>query len=480
MKEHIFNKLASFAAIVIMALPVGIACFFFGFILLDNPCAFCWQERTAMILVALTALYIVRFGLKPKYIAALVWLGIYGAFMASVHTSINLGSDIGQGFSLKIMGAHTYTWALLVFIVVLVVVALLMLTLGNKFPGNAYGKQQLDTLPKLACGVFLVVIAGNIVQAFTQTGPIPFVGQDSPGRVSFNPKFMSWELDHWPTYAPDARGAYAISNPDMESWNKTAALFTSAPEARLLSQTALPEAISGRVTAIDYQPESQLYALTTSDNWVYILDRQFKLLTQAQIDGMYMLHIETLSGVSFTSANSLLVMGFNKAWAELVVDPEQNWEMNYRRFNQSNDGIGETARGQFSTVRAKTSYSLALGYSKALDQYVTVTTRNELSDALVVSRFDKGDMTLSAEANLKGLEGKALPQLTGISVDGEQAWLLNNDASEAVQLNLLTGEVHSGVKLPGTNNPQGLLVRDGQLLTVSLVNGRNQLQTFVM
>ncbi|WP_243879959.1 disulfide bond formation protein B [Shewanella algae] len=63
MKEHIFNKLASFAAIVIMALPVGIACFFFGFILLDNPCAFCWQERTAMILVALTALYIVQGGI---------------------------------------------------------------------------------------------------------------------------------------------------------------------------------------------------------------------------------------------------------------------------------------------------------------------------------------------------------------------------------------------------------------------------------
>ncbi len=73
MKEHIFNKLASFAAIVIMALPVGIACFFFGFILLDNPCAFCWQERTAMILVALTALYIVRFGLKRNILPR--WFG---------------------------------------------------------------------------------------------------------------------------------------------------------------------------------------------------------------------------------------------------------------------------------------------------------------------------------------------------------------------------------------------------------------------
>ncbi|WP_110459041.1 disulfide bond formation protein B [Shewanella algidipiscicola] len=480
MKEHTFNKLASFASIIIMALPVGIACFFFGFILLDNPCAFCWQERTAMILVSLTALYIVRFGIKPKYIAALVWLGIYGAFMALLHTSINLGSDIGQGFSLKIMGAHTYTWALLVFVIVLVVVALLMLTLGNKFPDNAYSKKPFDTLPKLASWVFIFVIAGNIVQAFTQTGPIPFVGQDSPGRVSFNPKFISWELDHWPTYAPNARGAYGISDPDIEQWQPASPLFTAAPTAKLLSQASLPNTISGRVTAIDYQAEKQIYAITTSNNWVYILDHELKLLNQAQIDGMYMLHIEQLNGVAFTSTNTLMVMGFNKAWAELVLDPEQNWEINYRGFTQSSDGIGETARGQFSTIRAKTSYSLTLGYSKMLDQYITVTTRDELNETLVVSRFDKEDTTLSAEANLKGLTGMALPKLTGISIDGEQAWLLNNDASEVLQFNLTTGEVSAMTQLVGTTNPQGLLVHDGQLLTVSCVNGQNLLQTFVM
>lgn len=478
MKEHLFNKLASFASIFIMALPVGIACFIFGFIYLDNPCAFCWQERTAMILVALTALYIVRFGLKPKYIAALVWLGIYGAFMASVHTSINLGSDIGQGFSLKIMGAHTYTWALFVFVVVLIVVALLMLTLGNKFPNNGYGKQPLDTLPKVACGIFLVVISGNIVQAFTQTGPLPFVGQDSPGRVSFNPQYMSWELDHWPTYAPNARGAYAIDNPDIETWQPTEPLFAKAPRAKLVAEQVLPSEISGRVTAIDYQADAGVYALTTTDNWVYILDKKMQILSKAQIDGMYMLHIETLHGVAFTSANSLLVMGFNKAWAELTLDPTQNWEMNYRRFNQSSDGIGETARGQFSTVRAKTSYSLALGYSSTLAQFVTVTTRDALNEHLVLSRFDRTDMTLSAESNLQGLP--ALPQVTGISIQGEQAWVLNNDGSEVLKLNLLTGEVTPMAKLAGTNNPQGLLVQDDKLLTISQINGQNQLQTYVM
>lgn len=476
MNNHIFNKLASGASLAIMALPVGIACFFFGFILLDNPCAFCWQERTAMILIALTALYSVRYGLKPKYIAALVWLGIYGAFMAAVHTSINLGSDIGQGFSLKIMGAHTYTWALFVFVVVLVVVALLMFTMGNKFPENAYGKKALDPLPKYAFIVFLVVIAGNIVQAFTQTGPAPFVGQDSPGRVSFNPQHMSWELDHWPTYAPNARGAYAIDNPDIDNWQQASATFSSAPTLKRLSETQLPAEIRGRVTAIDYQADAKIYALTTSENWVYILDRNLKLLTQAQIDGMYMLHIETLNGVSFTSDNTLVVMGFNKAYAELVLEPEQNWELNYRRFNDSDAGIGETNRGQFSTIRAKTSYSLALGYSDSLDQLITVTTRNELAENLVVSRFDKQDMTLAAEANLKGLT--TLPQISGIHIENAQAWLLNNDAGEIIQLDLLNGQVSGLGRLPQVENPQGLLIKDGHLSTVSQINGKNILQTY--
>jgi len=211
---------------------------------------------------------------------------------------------------------------------------------------------------------------------------------------------------------------------------------------------------------------------------IILLDKKMQILSKAQIDGMYMLHIETLHGVAFTSANSLLVMGFNKAWAELTLDPTQNWEMNYRRFNQSSDGIGETARGQFSTVRAKTSYSLALGYSSTLAQFVTVTTRDALNEHLVLSRFDRTDMTLSAESNLQGLP--ALPQVTGISVQGEQAWILNNDGSEVLKLNLLTGEVTPMAKLAGTNNPQGLLVQDGKLLTISLINGQNQLQTYVM
>ncbi|MBW3138598.1 disulfide bond formation protein B [Ferrimonas balearica] len=482
-RDAIFNKLASFASVVIMALPVGIACFIFGFLMKDNPCAFCWQERTAMILVALTALYIVRFGLKPKYIGALVWLGIYGAWMATVHTSINLGSDIGQGFSVKIMGAHTYTWALLVFVVVLVVVAALMMFLGNRFPGKPTQTPGNPALVKVVASVFLFVISGNIVQAFTQTGPPPFVGQDSPGRVSFNPKFMSWELDHWPTYGPDARGAYAISDPSYDQVNSTSAMFDGAA-LPVSAKQALPAAISSRITAIDYEPVSQRYAVVTSDMWVYILDNSLsRILTQAKIDGMYMIHISPLAGVAFTSENELVVLGDNKAFAKLVLQPDQTWEVNYRRFNESTDGIGESERGQFATVRAKLSYAAALAYDKDAEQLVTVTAANERGDNLVASRFALEDMTLSAEANFN-LGDKQdrwmanLPMLTGYAIDGPHSFLLSGSAGEVLMMNTETGAIDHGIRLATPANPQGLVKVGNNLMTVAFDNGVNTLYRF--
>lgn len=479
-RTELFNKLASFASMVIMALPVGIACYVFGFIMKDNPCAFCWQERSAMVLVALTAIYIVRYGIKPKYIAALVFLGIYGAYMASVHTGFNFASDIGQGFSVKIMGAHTYSWALLVFLVVLVVVAVLLLMLGDKFGTPQTGRRANEALVKPAAYVFLAVIAGNIVQAFTQTGPAPFVGQDSPGRVSFNPKYMSWELDHWPSYAPDARGPYAVSDPDYDTVAATQPLF-SGKAVSASDIIPLPAEISSRVTGIDYQPKAKLYAVTTEDMWVYILDASLtKVMTKAHIDGMYMLHISPLVGVGFTSPSELVVMGDNKAFAKLTLDKGQTWELNYRRFNESTDGIGESERGQFATVRAKYSYSIAFGYDKSAAQFVSITAKNEQTENLVASRFAVDDMMLSQEQPL-GFDGSQqrwlnnLPMISGISIDNDRSYLLSNSGAEILVLNNKSGVIESGMNIKVPANPHGLVKVDNKINLVSFDNGVNKL-----
>ena len=63
--------------------------------------------------------------------------------------------------------------------------------------------------------VFLVVIAGNIVQAFASTGPPPFMGQGDPVRFSFNPRHWVWSLEEWSPAPVSLRGRWAIEKPDV-------------------------------------------------------------------------------------------------------------------------------------------------------------------------------------------------------------------------------------------------------------------------
>lgn len=480
MKKELFNNLAGAASIGIMAFPVGIACFIFGFILLDNPCAFCWQERTAMILIALTAMYIIRYGLQPKYIAALIWLGIYGAYMSTLHTSFYVGWDVGQGQSLKILGAHTYTWALFVFVVVLVVVALLLAAVGNSFLANQVPDEKLSGIPKLAFIVFFVVIGGNIVQAFTQTGPFPFVGQDAPGRVSFNPSYISWEMDHWPRQSPDARGGYAIKDVDLDEFSSQKPIFTDAPLAKFEALIDLPAEINSRVTAIDYHRETDRYAVTTEESWVYVLSGDLRrVLTKAHVDGMYQIHVSKLVGISFISETTLVAMGDNKAFVVLELDENHTWSTNYRPFRDSDNGIGELYRGVLLTVRAKYAYALSLGFDQDSNRLITLTVPNEKSAPIVSSQFDVSDMTLSAENNMKVESNfskefsSSSPYITGVDVSDGKGYAINSRGGEIISVNLQSGEATEKLRFMEIKNFQGLVRKNNVFQTVNFNKGVN-------
>ena len=58
---------------------------------------------------------------------------------------------------------------------------------------------------------FVVVVAGNVVQAFTSTGPPPFMGQSDPVRFSFNPRHWLWSANEWkPPLKYAFRGRWAV------------------------------------------------------------------------------------------------------------------------------------------------------------------------------------------------------------------------------------------------------------------------------
>ena len=95
--------------------PIGIAVFVLGFGLGDSPCVLCWAQRTGMVLIALTGLFVIRFGPRPRYIGLAVLLAGFGLYMGLRHSSLHLWRDVGQGFSAEILGAHTYTWSMFIY-----------------------------------------------------------------------------------------------------------------------------------------------------------------------------------------------------------------------------------------------------------------------------------------------------------------------------------------------------------------------------
>ncbi|QCD45807.1 disulfide bond formation protein B [Campylobacter rectus] len=223
--ERGFFNLMSLAIIALVALPVGIACLALGFGMGDSPCVMCWAERITMIAISLIALFILRYGLRPGYVAALLLMACWGMFNGFIHYSLDgtFGGylDIKQGFGLEILGAHTQLWVIVVDFCVIAFLAVIFLcskNLGEIMKKSASGEygEFLRYLPlgKIANLIFIVIIAANCAQAFIVSGPPPYLGSSTPARLSLDPAKWFWEKDHWQS-ALDFRFDWNPELPDL-------------------------------------------------------------------------------------------------------------------------------------------------------------------------------------------------------------------------------------------------------------------------
>ncbi len=105
-----FTFVMALCAVLVLAIPVGIANLFLGFYMGESPCTLCWWERMGMITFGVLCLLMVRFGPRLRYIGAMFVVAAYGLFMTLRHTSMCAAtSEMGYGFGTAMFGAHTYT-----------------------------------------------------------------------------------------------------------------------------------------------------------------------------------------------------------------------------------------------------------------------------------------------------------------------------------------------------------------------------------
>ena len=109
---------------MIVLLPVGIANVILGYMMGDSPCTLCWGQREEMAFIGVVALFMVRYGFKPKYLAMMLVMAGVGLYSSFRHLGNHAARDVGQGFGLEILGLHTQMWAEIVFWCVVVLFGL--------------------------------------------------------------------------------------------------------------------------------------------------------------------------------------------------------------------------------------------------------------------------------------------------------------------------------------------------------------------
>ena len=475
-RQWVYTVLAV-AVLALAVVPIGTAVFVLGFVYGDSPCVMCWEQRIAMALIALVGLFVLRYGPRPRYVGLSILVAGYGAFMSLRHTAMHASRDIGQGFSLEILGAHTYTWALFIFWAAIVLMGALLMAVRERDAGGVI--RTLRPLERLAAIVFLVVIAGNLVQAFASTGPPPFMGQGDPVRFSFNPGRWAWSLEEYSPAPVSLRGRWSASKPDaspLEPDPSSGPLVWAGPlQGRGQRALALP--LNGTPTGLDYDPASDRFLLTTQTG-VYVTDGALsRVARHTVVDAGYSVDLARFAGAAFLEAGTVLAVSENKSFVILRENDQADAAKNFRYFRESFDRFDEVRRGRFGTVRARMMYVMSAAYDPARQSIYTVTVPNERNRGLVVSRFDRRDLTLSEEfvarlspdAGARLLGNRTLDELyvTAAAVREGRLYALSAAYSTLLEIDLESRAVVGARSVPGLSRPAGMAFKGDELWVVT-------------
>lgn len=472
--------------IVLLVVPVGGA-LWLGFVHGESPCILCWAERTSMLLIALVALFVVRYGARPRYLGMLVLLGAWGMFMGLRHSALHLARDVGQGFAGNILGAHTYVWAFVIHFLVLMVAGVLLLLLRGDL--SAASDAKPGRVARFAMALLVVLAGVNAVQAFASTGPPPYVGQGDPARLSPNPR-------HWVRSNEELegrislRGGWTIPRPDPSAADPNAANgpFAPLPAIPVQRWERIGVRLDGRLTGFampslpDTASAARGQALAVTDRYgTYVLDSTFsRVVHHVVLDPAFSVDLTPLSGAAFLGGDTIAVMSTNKSYVLLRPDPKADPSLEWRHFLSTDGSVTELRRARFATVRARQFYALALAYDPAADELITVTVPSPRHRQLVVSRFDRSDLMLSSEF-LPRLGPELVPRapdrglgdyvVTGAAVADGLLYAVSAAYTTLLVIDLPSRTLLAAFALPGVAQPVGVAVRGLDLL-VAQADGR--------
>lgn len=493
-----FYALMCAAGFALILLPVGIANIVFGYMLGDSPCTLCWGQREAMVFIGVMALFIVRYGLKPRYLAALLVMTAFGLYQSFAQLGNHAHRDLDQGFSLQVFGIHTYFWAEIVFFAVVLLLGV-MFFFAPKFSvfDKEMNGERVRKLGKFSLAAFVIsalIVASNVFQAFVSTGVPPFVGQGDPVRFSLNPKYIIWSTEGWKSTWTSFSflGKRDVKAPDYAfapASEKLGVEFKHDANDAPLAITQSVSVVSSQEIVLD-KPLNTLNFIhgewvASSKHEVFFMDEGFKLKSEFELDPYFSATIDPIVGVIGYLKDKYLLIGSNKTLLRFGKNDNANEALQYADFVRGADkfeGQGENlGRARLDTVRAKFHHIASLTSDERYF-YTASVPNNKDKKSFVISKFALKDRVLSGEFSpaapmLK--EGRSLGELyiTAMQLKNGALYALSKNHNIIVLIDPSKEEIIDVIAYPAQiTNARSLYIDDaGKLFILSYQEGKNVL-----
>lgn len=516
-----FDVVVTTAAVLIMVLPVGLATVWLGFVKGESPCTLCGYERFGMVFIAVLALFIVRYGPRRKYLVTLVITAAFFLYTTIRHWSIYWLEDAGHGLAEMVLGAHTYTWGVFVFWVVVAAggIALLWVGRDQKLVDQFAGREKVVkplSLYTLISGILIFALTiANSVQFFLLTGPPPFAGTGQPARFTLDVGQAAkyWTPSIWsrvvaPTqlhsFTPPMVHVPGVYDDDLlrdaQSAADAAPILGFTDTLNVVNETELGfEALGfmgdGNAGGIAYDEDTGLFGIVSNRGGLYYVEDDFETVqSSAIIDRVNGSNITYTTDATFFGPESLVAVAWNKTiyGTERVSTGEVDPDVAWKEFRETTDDLmpafGSKNRPKLSTARAKSAFTLSIAFDRDTALYSVVSVPSPGSPDIVVTQF-ADDNYLERENVLQVSEGLAIEAdgdvadyyPVGADIRDGTMYLLSATHQSLLLIDMETVEITEVWEIPEIGDYHSIAVtEDGAIFVLSLDGDRDVVYEFEM
>lgn len=533
LNEKNFNIVMTTAVAIILVVPVGMACIYLGFVKGESPCLLCGHERFGMIAVGVLGLFMVRYGVKIKYVALVFLCGFWFLFEGLRHVGNHAARDIGQGFGEAMFGLHTYTWAFVVYWVVILAMALMLFFVrkDNMLGKELFSEVKIKDFSGYGKGVVALsafIIFMNVLQFFITNGPPPYGGRGAPAATRFTwdislaSKF--WDPVHWHENFRPGKWSLLGSNQGPKPWipganekaDKNYPFDTTAANSPILSQNQTPLELletkeisivpknyadkKGYIGGIAYDKVNNEFAIVGTGGSVYFTDDNFAESKEfAAIDQPNGTDVPITVDATFFAPGKIVATAYNKAiWGvERVANLDETdkliqWEFLPKvegnllpAFGKKNELLYKNTKGariNIGTTRAKKNYILSLAKDPDSRYAYMVTVPAKKAPNVVLLKFDTKDNTISEETilefgkDLQLKDGAKVNQfyITGADIAGGKMLAISKNYNALLVIDLASKTISGAYTLPEVADASDIAIKDDKLYILSRDSGADK------